>query len=202
MAVTLLALAMPAYASTGGRVLIDIDGTASFDVLHSRAMSTATGAALFGLIGAGIEEGSRKSSDENLEAELEPHLTDLDCRTAFVGGLVSRLEEKGFETVVAESGTRRRDAYDYVIRIKLRNCGFKMTNTQNREMAAFYYAQYGIEKGDEKASKLGDLLMTGRTLGSWTEMMSDTERCESEFVKVRQKAGRRIANKLIYRKKD
>lgn len=186
-------------AESVGSVLVVIEDNGEFEVLHSRAETTATGIVLFGLIGYGIEESSRVGEDNDREAQVLEFLPTNDCRTGFDEALLARLEDKGYAATVVASAKDAEGSYDRTIRLKIRACGFKLANSSSDEVSAFYAASYAIDKPGEKPSQdMTDMLITGTFRSYWPGIIAEPKMATSEFESVRVRAGRRIANRLIY----
>ncbi len=183
------------------RVVLHIEEPGRFEVLHSRAESTNTGAVLFGLIGAGIEESHRKGEDEEKEEAILAHIPDDACHKYLVDEFTARLEAEGIgaEVVHEKPGKQAGDAY--VIRLKIDACGFRMVDTRNDELAAYVVSQYRIFKPHEKIKgKLEELTMIGREHRRWEALMEDYDGAVEEFRAVKRRTGARLANKIIYMK--
>lgn len=197
----LIGVAQAEEASTGKHVLLHIEDPGKFEVLHSRAESTSTGAVFFGLIGAGIEESSRTSKDEKREEAILVHIPDDACHNHLVEEFTARLDAKGITTEVIQEKPGKTAGDAYVIRLKIDACGFRMVDSTNEEMAAYVVAQYRIYKPQEKITgKLEELTMIGRDHRQWELFLADFDAAVEEFRAVKRKAGARLANKVIYLK--
>lgn len=195
----LTGLAQPDDSGTGKHVQLHIESPGKFEVLHSRAESTSTGAVLFGIIGAGIEESSRTSKDEKREDAILVHIPDDACHNHLVEEFTARLDAKGITTEVIEEKPGKTAGDAYVIRLKIDACGFRMVDTTSEEMAAYVVAQYRIYKPQEKITgKLEELTMIGRDHRVWEAFLADYDAAVAEFRAVKRKAGARLANKVIY----
>lgn len=194
---TLLPLATQAADDRGlVRVVIESDG--EFEVLHARAKSTATGVVLFGLIGYGIEESSRAGEDNEREQQALAFLPSSDCRSGFTEALLARLAERDYTTSMATDDAAA-DNVDRKIRLKIRACGFKLANSTSDDVSAFFAASYAIDKAGEKPSRdMTDMLITGTVRSDWSNFVADPALATKEFESVRVRAGRRIANRVIY----
>ena len=197
----LIGVAQADEASTGKHVRLHIEDPGKFEVLHSRAESTSTGAVLFGIIGAGIEESSRASKDEVREDAILVHIPDDACHNHLVEEFTARLDAKGITTEVINEKPGKTAGDAYVIRLKIDACGFRMVDTTSEEMAAYVVAQYRIYKPQEKITgKLEELTMIGRDHRVWEAFLADYDAAVAEFRAVKRKAGTRLANKVIYLK--
>lgn len=185
--------------STERHVVLHIENPGKFEVLHSRAQSTGTGAVLFGLIGAGIEESSRKSKDVEKESAILVHIPDDACQSYLVDAFTEGLEKNGFDVTVVDGKPGKSSGESYVIRLKIDACGYRMVDTINEEMAAYLTAQYRIFKPQEKISgELLELTIIGREHRNWNDLTADFDSAVEEFRDVKRRVGKRLANKLIY----
>ena len=127
-------------------MLVVIEGDGKFEVLHSRAKSTATGAVFLGLTGYGIEESGRVGEDNKREEQVLAFLPDDDCSSSFETALLTRLEEKDYSATVVASEKDASGSFDRTIRLKIRACGFKLSNSTSGEVTAFYAASYAVAR--------------------------------------------------------
>jgi hypothetical protein len=197
----LIGVAQADEAGTDKHVRLHIEKPGKFEVLHSRAESTSTGAVLFGIIGAGIEESSRQGKDEKREEAILVHIPDDACHNHLVEEFTARLDAKGITTEVINEKPGKTAGDAYVIRLRIDACGFRMVDSTDAEMAAYVVAQYRIYKPQEKISgKLEELTLIGRDHRVWEAFLADYDTAVEEFRSVKRKAGARLANKVIYLK--
>lgn len=189
-----------AIAAEPGPVLVTVEGKGKFEVLLSRAKSTATGMVIFGLIGYGVEESSRNEDDQKRESEILPYIPDHDCREAFVTSLVERLEEKGFKVAIAGRDEPPADGPYYDLHVNVHACGFKLTNSTSDLLSAFHAVTYRVLVGKDEIIEKSDVLMTGKLTATWPKILANAEFAAEEFKVIREKSGRRIANQLVYHK--
>ena len=182
-------------------VVLHIEDEGKFEVLHSRAESTSTGAVLFGLIGAGIEEGHRSSEDTKREEAILVHIPDDACHSYLIEEFTAKMEAKGFGVSVVFDKAGRNSGDSYVVRLKIDACGYRMVDTIDKEMAAYITAQYLIFKPQQKITgKLEEVMLVGREQRTWETWMSEFEAAVYEFRDTKKRAGGRLANKVIYMK--
>jgi len=197
-----IALTLPSAAAANDKnVVLFIEDPGKFEVLHSRAQSTSTGAVLFGLIGAGIEEANRKDKDEEKEEAILVHIPDDACHSYLVDAFTVQLEKKGFGVTVNHAKVGKTAGDAYAVRLKIDACGFRIVDSIDDEVAAYVVAQYRIFKPQEKTSgKLEELTMIGRDHRPWEDFQVDFDGAVNEFRSVKSRAGTRLANKVIYTK--
>ncbi len=180
-------------------VSLEIEAVGKFEIIHSRAESTATGAVLFGLIGAGISESNRAGKDKRRKEAIAPFLDNMACAPMLIEATEERLDEKGFKLRTVDAGDPNEPDVAYVIVLKIGTCGFKMMDSQTDEVAAFVVAEYHILKpGQKKPKKRSRMLITGKHRQSWEALVASPEVANAEFAAIKIKAGRRLANKVIY----
>ncbi len=102
-----------------------------FSVRLSREKSTATGAALFGLVGAGVEAGVRSSRDASLTNELRSRLGDYDLETTLAERLRTHMQAAGtFKSVLTikkgELAASERQQFDSVLTVDIRQWGLRL----------------------------------------------------------------------------
>lgn len=197
-----VALQVGARADETSRVLISIESDGRFEVLYSRAGSSAVGFLLLGGIGYGIEEGSRAGEDNEREAQVLKFIPDDDCRAQFVAAVSERLAERGYDATIVGPLDSVPEGFDYVVRTKIRACGFKLANSTTSELTAFYAFSYRVTPYGKGTEDEQDVLITGTHRGDWDEILAEPDVARAEFDKARRNAGRRLGNKLIYRKDD
>ena len=119
---TALNVRKPVKLEPLGKVILYIEDEGKFEVLHSRAKSTATGAVLFGLIGAGIEESSRSGKDKEKEEAILVHIPDDACHNTLVDGMTERLGEKDYVLSVVTGKPPSNAGAEFVVRLKIDAC--------------------------------------------------------------------------------
>ena len=177
-------------------VSLHVDRDGSFEVLHSRATSTATSAVFFGLIGAAVTGGQESGEDREREAQLLPLFADATCRETFTTAFAHRLREKQ----VALLAPRPEESVAPEIWVRIDACGFKLMDPDSGDLAAFFAAEYAILDAPARDTPRdrSRLLMIGRQRQTWEELTANGELAASLFDNVKVRAGRRLANKVIY----
>lgn len=176
---------------------IIITKNSDFDVLYHRAESTATGAVFLGLVGAGIEEGVRGGKDTAKKKQLLEFLDEPSCKAVFVNSFTTKLTNKNYRVV--ELDRSKKSTVDYMLEVKIDACGFKMTNSNTRLMSAFMSIRTVLK--DRDGDDLGldkSFLIVSKTERTFESFLKNTEFIVSDFEYVQKKAGKRLANKIIY----
>lgn len=170
-----------------------------FEVLYSRAQSTAIGALAGGFIGAAIEEGVRNSSDSDKETLILEHLSNSNCSDKLLENLINKLNTNEQTTIFVERSEIR--DFPNVLTLDIKKCGFKVVNTTTSQVASFAELEAKLKIAGEELKDFGEgYYMTSRNHYYWDELMSNPEIIEEEFVIVLQRIGNRVANKYLYRK--
>jgi hypothetical protein len=164
-----------------------------FTVIDARMDETATAAVLFGLVGATINSAQNASEDEAKAAPLMPVATSLDMKALITKAIIDRLTERqalplspdresASHTLVVdlgEWGLIRRSQGDVLMRTFL-NINVVVENAKGRKL-------YGPERS--------------RSIGGREEPLNmyTPEVFKADMEELALKAGREIANKIIYR---
>lgn len=184
-----------AQPSIPRQLFVEIVKDGNFEVLLSRSKSGTASAVFFGLIGGGIESASRASSDTQREKRVAGELAETSCRTRFESALTEHLRNNNTVIVDRETlGITR-------LSVEIVACGFKVMNRENEGLSAYFEATYHLTLSNEKKTKKPKrLLVVGKNRSQWIEYEQSGELAAQEFQQVLDKAGRKLANKVIYLK--
>lgn len=186
-------------ASLNGKVVVYIEKTGKFEVLHNRAESTNTGAALFGLLGVAIEESNRTEKDNEREEEILEHIPDDACHNYLISAMTQRLAEKNYLMTVVEDKMGKPADDAFAVRLSIDHCGYRIVNAETDELSAYIAGQYQVlEPGQKKHGTMQSVLVTGDLRATWDVILENFDLSVEEFRSVKSKAGRRLANKIIY----
>lgn len=188
----MLSFALPLLACAQPQVNIGVTRDGSFEVFHSRAKSTATGAALAGLIGAAVQTGIESSSDSKKTTAVLAKIKDSSCRSRILTSLEDKLVAKDYLVELTE------DMLYPNLNLSIDYCGFKIVNTQTNAMAAFARLTATYLDINKKQIFKEVILITGRQEIPYSELESGDVDVETELSQVLQNTGKRIANKIIY----
>lgn len=202
IAVTLL-FSASSYATDTKTIYIDIVGKGEFEVIYSRATSTATGAVFGGFIGAGIQSGVEANMDTKKTKQLSPLIKKDTWRTQFLDTLNDKLEAEGFKAVWVEDKGDIGDGL--VLKIYPESYGFKLVDTSTYMVSAFvaFKARFsgGHLKKGQKVEKEGYYL-TNKSQHPFENLLKEDSPVNSDLEAVLNKAARRLANKIIYSMKE
>lgn len=181
------------------QILLEISKEGSFEVLYDRATSTATGAVLFGLVGAAIEEGVDQSNDKAKENQVLPHLDSPSCSTALLVAMQDTFSKDASYELVLPAGDAGDTTIPLALKITINSCGFRIVNSTNKTVSAYADVKMELSQRDVKEPVEEEkILVHGGQRVSFTELISQPELINSEFTSVLQKAGKRVANKVIF----
>lgn len=200
---TLLLLSTSTYADLTKTIYIETVGAGKFEVVYHRALSNATGAVLFGLIGAGIQSGVEADKDKEKTNELIPLITKGSWRTRFLDSLNDKLEAKGFSAVWINDEVDTSDGV--VLKIYPEKYGFKLVDTSTRMVSAFVTFKARVYKGNSKNNEEEDkeeYYITNKNQHTYQSLLVENSPANSDLVAVLEKAGKRLANKIIYNFKE
>lgn len=202
IAATLL-LSASAYATDTKIIHIDIVGEGRFEVIYHRALSNATGAAIAGIIGAGIQSGIEAGRDEEKTRQLGELIEKGAWKTQFLDTLNDKLEAEGYEAVwVEDTGELGSGA---VLKIYPEYYGFRMVDTTTRLVSAFiaFKAAFSVANSKHKAEpEKEEYYITNKNQYSWDDLLKKDSAVNSDLEAVLEKAAKRLANKIIYSQKE
>ena len=191
----------PALAESQRTIIISLNNQPEFfDVYYSRAMTTATGMAVAGLIGYAIEESSRSNNDQYKKEQLLPYISDTKCQSRFLAALTKKLESDGFE-IFFPTDEVAEEKISKELDIDIDSCGFKMVDSQLRQISSFISFKASLSDPDSGEELLKEnFLITGKKKYSFNELVSTELEVDLEFAYALERAGKRLANKIIYNK--
>ena len=186
----------PFSKTLSNSISVVVKDPGEFEILYSRANSTATGAVLGGFIGAAVESGVRSGQDQDREALILPHLQDSSCSSQVLNGLTKALSRKNIEASVIEEVSDS-SQIGKTLTLELSGCGFKLTDSTMMLVSAYIEVDAVLKDGssevlDEK------ILIQGREQFTFHSLSENPDALNKQLDKVRTKAGKRIANKIIY----
>ncbi len=199
----LFILAAPHSDAGPKTVYIDVVGEGNFEVVYHRALSNATGAAIAGVIGAGIQSGIEKGKDSEKEDQLRPLINRDSWKQQFLDTLNDKLVAEGYEAVWVEE--TRDIGKGIVLKIYPDKFGFKMVNTSSRLVSAFitFEASFsGTSRNEQKAAQKEPYYITNRNQHPFDELLQEDSPVNAELEATLKKAAKRLANKLIYSMKE
>jgi hypothetical protein len=184
------------------RVAVVVAEDGAFTVVKERAKATATGAVVFGLVGAAVASAANHGMDREEADRIRPGLTGFSpaspLRDAFVGALKGggRIE---VDVVESERLLQGQD-HDAIIRLTIKDWGVRLPSRAiSDKLAAFAEIEARMTRGrsqevlwDEHEVSLGN----GRhELAAYRQ---DAVLLRGELTEMLQGAGYRLATLLIY----
>jgi hypothetical protein len=197
----LLLVGAQALAGESKTIQIRLERAPEFDVVYHRALSNAAGAAIGGLIGAGIQSSIEADRDSTKRKTLGPHVAATIWNDAFVKTLNDALQAKGFDPVWLDGTPDPKGAKaDIYLTLKPESYGFRMVDTTTALVSAYveFDASYSQElKPRQKAPKEA-FYLTHKKQASYEDLANQPAELNAEVEAVLAQAARRLANKIIY----
>jgi hypothetical protein len=124
-------------------IYITTVGNSKFDVVYHRAKSNGTGAALGGLIGAGIQAGVENEKDQKKRSELNAGITKELWKDAFVKTLNETFIANGYQVKWGESQGNKDEKADIYLTLYPSSYGLRMVDTSMQAVSAYIEFQVG-----------------------------------------------------------
>ncbi len=186
------------HASEKTVIYIDVIGKAEFEVIYHRATSNATGVAIAGLIGAGIQAGIESSKDESKTDEIQPMIENNSWKEYFLDTLNNKLESRNFEAEWIDSEEKLSEGL--ILKIYPDNYGFKIIDTSTMLMSAYVDFNATLTNLDKRETegKKKNFYITSRDRRSYEDLSSNKMFLNTGLQAALTKAAKRVANKIIY----
>lgn len=189
--------------ATVKRVAVIVAEDGVFTVINERAKATATGAALFGIIGAVVSSAANQSMDSGEADKARPGIAGFSPARVLRDSFVDTLRSSGrvlVDTVDSEAGLQTARDHDAVIRLTIKEWGVRLpARAISDRLAAFAEIQARMTAGrgqnvmwDEHEVALG----SGRY--ELAEFQRDAAVLRDQLTETFHGAGYRLANHLIY----
>lgn len=186
------------------RLAVVIPEEGEFTVYYERAKATATGAVLFGLIGAAVSSAHNQSLDNKKAEALRTGLTDVSCLGLFRDTLRKTLEDsKRFDDVRVfgkEPDSKERSQFDAVATFRIREWGFRLVERgPTDKVASFIDLEIRmVEPAGDKVLWDEHDTVIGKGKHLLSEFEGDPALCGREVAETAQNAGYKVATTLIY----
>lgn len=189
--------------ATVKRVAVIVVEDGGFTVINERAKATATGAALFGIVGAVVSSAANQSMDSGEADKARPGIAGFSPTRVLRDSFVEALKSSGrllVDTVDSEAGLQTAKDHDAVIRLTIKEWGVRLpARAISDRLAAFAEIQARMTAGrgqavvwDEHEVALG----SGRY--ELAEFQRDASVLRDQLTETFHNAGYRLANHLIY----
>lgn len=186
------------------RLAVVVPEQGEFTVFYERGKATATGAVLFGLVGAAISSAHNQSLDGKKAEILRSGIADVSCPGLFREALMKALaESKKFDNlrVFAQNPDPKEvTEFDAVATFRIKQWGFRLVERGEIEKLASFIDLEIRMTGPTGEKPLWDEHETVIGKGKYmlSEFESDPVLCRREITETAESAGYRIANTLIY----
>lgn len=193
-----LSLNVSASDKFDGVVNFSLTKSGEFDVVYHRVDPAGAGAAAGGLIGAAIQTGHQSGKDRDKLEVVRPHITLNSCGDILMASFKEKFEKKSISSKEMISGHKFKKG-DLILKIGIDACGFKLTNSVDKLLSSYVLGKVVFTRKGEKTPLLKErLYLTGKKQFSFDELLNDSDQIDLRLEKILSKAGKRIANKIIY----
>lgn len=182
-------------------VLVVEDG--AFTVVKERAKATATGAALFGIVGAAVSAAANQSMDSGEADKARPGLAGFTPATVLRESFVETLKSSGrvaVDVADSEAGLQALKGHDAIVRLTIKEWGVRLpTRAISDQLAPFVEVQARMSRvpGQDVLWDEHEVAL-GRGRHDLARYQSDGTLLRSELTETVHEAGYRLANHLIY----
>lgn len=173
-----------------------VSDAGTFDVLYHRPQSTTTGVVIGGLIGGSIEEGVRKGKDVSKRNQLLEIITDSSCKERMLNSFVKKLEENDI-CITMEQDPKINKKSTFWLDVKIQKCGVKKANSNKNEVFTFVEYKTTVKIKNVVHSKERYSIVAKKKY-EYEKLSTNAELLDAELTSVLIKAGKRLANKIIY----
>lgn len=183
------------------RVAVVVIEDGAFTVVKERAKATATGAVLFGVVGAAVASAANHSMDREETDKLRPALAGFSPAPTLRDAFVDALKSGGrIDVEVIDAERALQGNHDAVIQLAIKEWGVRLPSRAiSDRLAAFAEIQARMTR-----ARTHDVLWDEHevSLGSGRHDLSayrlDAGLLRTELTDMLQSAGYRLANLLIY----
>ena len=191
-------------AADDKNISFSVPETDRFEVFFHRVQTDATSAIFFGLLGAAVDEGVQSNKDAEKKLELLAGRDEPSCADQFIQSFTDKLSAKDYSIDVSRvsDATQNHTKKGLWLNIKNVVCGFKVVNTQTSDVLAFMSFQSYLMKDNKKLAFDENHMVFSKKEHQFFELTNSSEKTQQELSFVLNRAGRKLANKIIYRKES
>ncbi len=181
-----------AYGAEPDTVTVQIVDEGEFEVILARAERWT-----MNLMYSIPHNANRKESDTEREVEIAAFLQEAGCVEEFTKAMTARFQHYGVAVeFISEARGRDEDA-NADVGIRIRNCGFRIMDRQAEHLAAHYEFSFWLS-GDDPETQARNVIITGSHRASWEDFLALPVLAADEFEEVTVRAGKRVADKVVY----
>lgn len=185
-------------------VHIRVEGDSQFEVLYHRAKSNGTGAALGGLLGAGIQAGIESEKDRKKRDELSSHVSTTLWKDSFLPALENALLAKDHIVTWVDSKQPMKAGADLYLIIYPRTHGYRMVDTSTYTVSAYVDLTFGYAFDAGKSSRpiKENFYLAGKEQSAYESIVAEAATANARLDSLHIQAAQRLANKIIYNVKQ
>lgn len=187
---------------TSVAVVVPPDG--EFTVYYERAKATATGAVLFGLVGAAVSSSYNSSEDGKIADALRPQLAGFSCHDTFRAAIARVLAESNrfaeVRVLDKEPPEAEKAKYGAIATFRFVSWGVRLVDRTGRErVSSFVDIMASLRKpGADDPLWKENASVIGKGKHVLSDFRDSPEVTRREIVEVVEDAAYRMANNLIY----
>jgi hypothetical protein len=170
-----------------------ISDPAKFEVNFNRANPTGTGAVIAGVIGAAVQRGAQSSEDSDMADKVLSVNPGMVCDKPLLEALNATLQSSGAYEVKdrADKGVEK-------VEVDMSDCGLQLADSATKQLLAYVNLTFKVHPASGGSWK-EDVQVSGRSLHSFEEFSKQEGLATTALTDVLQRAGVRIAEKIIYK---
>ncbi|MFL0801098.1 MAG: hypothetical protein K6L80_11645 [Agarilytica sp.] len=196
--ITLLSTAVLAETESKETINYALSKPGEFDIVFHRVDPAGAGAAAAGLIGAAIQTSHQNGKDKEKLEEIRPHITLDSCGDVLFDTFKAKIDKKSIpaKEITASDSFKKGDL---ILKIGIDACGFKLTNSVDRLMSSYVLGKMVLKRKGQKGALIKErLYLTGKQQFSFEKLLEESDQINTRIEKILKKAGKRVANKIIY----
>lgn len=183
---------------------VTVKNEEDFSVRLSREEMTATGAVLFGLLGAGIEAAARHSADRGVEEQFKPIMATYDPKKPMNERLHHHLQSSGsLMTVVGDIGDNavsRPKELDGVLEVTLKEWGLRRCpgpSPDRVQIGLNIYARMSVVQDRSTVWERDELYLDGECR-PWQDYRSHEGLLKEALSRTLDNLAGKIVNEFLY----
>jgi hypothetical protein len=171
-----------------------------FELLYDRARSTATGAAMFGLIGAAVSEGYNSSNDSKKESYIAKDVQSQDYNQILRNSLTetfredSSIQVKHFNSRSEVVG----EGIDAVAYVGVEEYGFSFSNQNSENLSPYVVLTIKVESSSGQVIWDNREKFVGESVGYFYELKRDGAIASRSLKELFDEVGSRVSYNIIY----
>ncbi len=171
-----------------------------FELLYDRARSTATGAAMFGLIGAAVSEGYNSSNDSKKESYIAKAVQSQDYNQILRTSLTETFRQDS-SIQITHFNSRPEvmgEGIDAVAYVDVEEYGFSFSNQNSENLSPYVVLTIKVESSGGQVIWDNREKFVGESVGYFYELKRDSEIASRSLKELFDEVGSRVSYNIIY----